>query len=391
MNTNTRTHHATAPRTEISAMNRLKLARPLGALAVVGALSAVLSGGEAQAQRFGRFEHAPLPIVGTEGGPVLTSANIVPVYYAEDPLASDLAAYFAKLRRSSYLPLAVAQYGVSSLTVAAPIVIAGTPPGAMLDTDIATWITSEITAGALPPPDATTAYQIVYPSSTQVSQGGLYNFSSQTCSAFHFEAYDSSGNPIPFGVVPLCEGSVPGMTDLELDTLASAGNIANVVTNPDNLDSAAYGDPSWSGSAWGTLAGYELGLLCSILPGDGTTMPRDLGYLGPARLVERGRGEGGEPVPHVLVLAPRSRAVLQRRPYHRRGDGGGRGRRREGGSIVPATGGSITIPVHLFSDRAMGEWSLSAARAKRTPTGKPLRSSPSRSTTTAGGTETFGT
>jgi hypothetical protein len=339
-------------------MNASRFSRPLVALGSLVALSVLFTGTEARANRYGQSSHAPLPLLGTDGGPILSTAKIVPIYYSADPLASDIAAYFAKLSTSAYVGRTVAQYGVTSLSVAPAIAISDAPPASIIDTDIASWLLAEIAAGALPAPDSTTAYQVVYPATTVVNQGGLYGYTYQSCQEYVFDATDSTGSDIPFGVVPLCEGFSAELTDIQSDTFQSTANIANVVTNADVIDAPAYQDPSWSGSAWGTYGGLSLGTMCGISPSESSTTPTDLGYLAARIWSNAGAAKGSDPCPTYD-------SVRGRVPYFNAAPD------IEGGTVLPSigvakglilplSGGSVTIPVRLFADGEMGAWNLSA-------------------------------
>ena len=283
-------------------MTASRFSRPLVALGSLVGLSLLFAGTDARANRYGDSLHAPLPILGTEGGPILSTAKIVPVYYSADPLASDLAAYFAKLATSRYLEKTVAQYGVTSLSIAPAIAVSDAPPTSIIDTDIASWLLAEIASGALPLPDSTTAYQVVYPATTVVNQGGLYGYTYQSCQEYVFDATDSTGTDIPFGVVPLCEGFVAGLTDIQSVTFESTANIANVVTNADVIDAPAYQDPLVErfrvGHLWRDLS---LGSMCGISSPESSTTPEATSATSPPLASGRtpGRRRGAIRVRHT--------------------------------------------------------------------------------------------
>ena len=70
---------------------------------------------------------------------------------------------------------------MTSVAVAAPVVLSDAPPASILDIDIAAWLAAEIESGELPAADTNTMYQVHYPATTQVSLGGLYGESVPTC------------------------------------------------------------------------------------------------------------------------------------------------------------------------------------------------------------------
>jgi hypothetical protein len=326
----------------------------LGAIVAMVALSPVLT--ERAALAF-EARHAPLPLIGSEGGPVLATPRIVPVYYSADPLAADLGAFYAKLATSQYLAHALAGYGAASPVIAAPVVVSDAPPVSTLDTDIAAWLSAEIEAGVLPAEDGNTAYEVHFPATTQVNAGGLYGESYPTCYSFEFEAYLSSGTAVPFGVIPLCAGTLPSLTDLETATVFATSAIADQVTNPYVNDSPAYNEPSWSGSGWATLIGIQPGDLCFNTQDEWNTTPADLGYLAARIWSNAAAASGNNPCPDYsgtretyFNAAPDIEGGTVLRPLD-----------IVKGIILPVGGGSVTIPVRLFSDGPMHAWSLSAA------------------------------
>ena len=338
-------------------LHRRTARRELLGLIAGFALLAPLSSGTVSAQTFGFGEHAPLPRMETQGGAVLSQARIVPIYYSADPVASGLSGYFAALGTSGYLQRGLGQYGVQSVTVANAVALPDAPPPSVLDTDIASWLVSEIAAGAFPAEDGNTAYQIVYPVATQVNEGGLYGYSYQTCYPFTFETYSATGTPIPFSVVPQCGfPAFAGLTGIDWATTASSASLANVATAPFTNEQPAYVSPSWYGSGWAEFTNYGVGQLCLALSSEATSVPEDLGFRVVNIWSNRAARDSHNPCtdtsapPSVYFNAapdivggtvPYAYAVAK-------------------GLIIPASGGSVTIPVRLFSDGPTEEWTLSA-------------------------------
>ncbi len=353
----------------------------LFALTAFAAMSALSTSGLAA---WTEAPHAPLPIIGTLGGPVLATARVVPLYYAADPLAADLASYYAKLAKSTYLAKALAGYGVKSVTIAPAIALADPPPLSALDVDIAASIAAEIDAGTIPASDVNTMYQIIYPSTTQVLSGGLYGEAIPTCDPLSFEGYLASGTAVPIGIVPVCQGELPGETDIQTDTIASAGNIANVLTDPLSIDDPAYADPSWNGSGWEAVVGNMVGFLCQDPEGEWTTTPADLGFTVPEIWSNAAAAAGSNP---CRSYSDRSAPYFNAAPEIQGGIAAYPGEIMKG-ILVPATGGSVTVPVRLFSDGPTRAWSLSAKERtdldNQSPPPLPFRSIARR-----GRTETF--
>ena len=83
----------------------------------------------------------PLALTGREeqivngGGGMITAPRIVPILYAADPNAAALQDFAAKLGTSTYFKSVTAEYGVTGVTVAPPVVISDAPPATASDVD----------------------------------------------------------------------------------------------------------------------------------------------------------------------------------------------------------------------------------------------------------------
>jgi hypothetical protein len=320
----------------------------------LGSTVALSMSASAAGPDFHRARHAPLPQIETLGGPVLAAAIVVPILYSADPLLSSLKSFYGKLGTSTYLASSLAEYGVTNVSVASPIVLAEAPPAAILESDIATWLASEIDSGALPADNGNTVYQVVYPATTQVSLA--YNGQSYpTCSFGQSETYPVSGPPAPFTYVPLCEGATGGFSDLDYETFWGATSVIWGVTNPLPIDAPAFTDPSWDGSGWAAYAGYGVADLCAITSVEASFTPSDLGSLVPRVWSNAAAREGREP-----CLDPGAPSA----PYFNAAPEfvGGTALQYGGfakGLTIPA-GSEVTIPLRLFAHGRVGEWSLAA-------------------------------
>ena len=263
-------------------------ARPL--LAAALGLLALSAGGERAALGDDPPGGAgiPLPQIESDGGPILATPLVVPVLYASDPLAGPLTDYFAKLGPSGYLTSALAEYGVTSVTVAPPVIITDPAPAGIGDADLGYWLGSLIDAGTLPPADGNTMLHVVLPSSTQVVQGQYLGESLPTCAPGRSEGFTAEGNTFPFSYVPLCEGSTYGLADLDYETARGTAAMADAIVSPYwLLGSSAYSDASWHGSGWASLmtnpvyGTFGVGEMCLATAYEATATPSAIGYLVP--------------------------------------------------------------------------------------------------------------
>jgi hypothetical protein len=166
---------------------------------------------------------------------------------------------------------------------------------------------------------------------------------------------------VPFSVVPLCEGETNGLSDLDAVTTASATGIADAITQPFTNESPAYVSTSWDGSGWAFWEGngyaYGVALLCQATLDQASITPASVGFRLPRIWSNRGAKGDGDPCPDVFA----SRQIY----FNAAPEIVGGAMPTDGvatkGLILPASGGTATIPVHLYSDGPTGEWTLSAA------------------------------
>jgi hypothetical protein len=292
--------------------------------------------------------HPPLPQVLPVGGPTLTTPRVVPVLYASDGNLTALEDFASKLGTSTYLTSVTAEYGVTGVTVTAPVVLQGAPPATALDTAVATWLQGQLANPAFPQSDGQTIYALVYPQGTAVSVTDAFGNVSPLCGGHHAEATAADGSSIPFTLTGFC-ANLSGLTPVDFATKWTATAIVDAITNPSpTLVAPGYDDTDFAGSGWAALTGPEVGLLCP--QSESSARPTDLGYLVP-RVYSNVAAAGGHdpclPVPASATPYFNAAPVL---------DGDDNLVR---GVIVPP-GGSTTVPLALFSDGEAGRWKLSA-------------------------------
>ena len=304
----------------------------------------------------------PAPQIESDGGPVLATARVVPVIYSADPLLAPLTDYFARLGTSGYLGSALGEYGVTGVTVTAPVVIGDAPPASMSDFDLYVWLWGLIDQGTLPAADGNTMFHVILPPQTQVIAGVLYGYSTPTCAPGTAETYSSAGGTAPFSYVPRCAGSTPGAGGVSDVTARGTQALVDALVNPFQWEAPAYGDPSWPGSGWsslvagsyGYLPAYGLGEMCRGTLHDATMTPADLGYLVPRIWSNQAAATGHDPCADPAATG----AYFNAAPDIVGGTQFASSSFAKGVTIP--VGGKITLPVRLFSDGPTDDWTLSA-------------------------------
>ena len=215
-----------------------------------------------------------------------------------------------------------------------------------------------IASGTVPAEDGNTVYALVYPSSTTVSYGLLYSgIPSPLCGSTSEATQTSDGTNVPFTMTGLCEGNTGGLGDTDAETFGISSALSDAFTSPYWAFNPGYADLSWSGSGWLLFTGYTpyVSALCGALLHQPTTeSPGDLGYLVPVLWSSRAARDGHDP----CVVASSGRETYFNAAPDTAGTITELGPLK--GVILPP-GGTVTIPVRLFSDGPIGRWTVGAA------------------------------
>ncbi len=165
--------------------------------------------------------HASLPQVQTFGGPVLLAPKVIPVFFANDPLQSQIEQFLAELVGSAYWTATTSEYGVGALQVAPSIVVSDAVPSAITDAQIQSFLAGYLD-GTHPQWPAITAnhvYVVFYPQATTITDSA--GISCQAFGAYHNQSGQSqSGEGVDGGIAP--DGVDEGGTDAGPDGASSA-------------------------------------------------------------------------------------------------------------------------------------------------------------------------
>ncbi|HEY1957272.1 MAG TPA: hypothetical protein VGH28_16750 [Polyangiaceae bacterium] len=316
--------------------------------------------------------HPPLPtLVNAAGGPVLAAPKVELVFYPNEALEPALQSFAKAMAGSSYWTTTTSEYGVGALTYAGTIDLTDTPPKTIGQTDIQSWVASELASGAFGVPDPQTIYTIVYPQTTTITQPnpvapafGTVN----SCDAFYgyhdntqATIGDAGATSFAYAVIPTC-GPVASLTEtlshewVEASTdpeLTSSGTFT--LTGGPN---AAFYAPDGDHAVWALLGGGEAGDLCEP--------EGDWAYFAPPELqhsVQRTWSNASAAASHDPCVPTRGVAFFDSAPVLDDTvtfTSGFTGPVTSKGVVIP-NGQSKTIEVDLFSDGDTGgPWTVDA-------------------------------
>ena len=168
------------------------------------------------------------------GGPVLTHAQVVPVYWSSGvTFQGQLNAFYSDVFQSSWFGN-LAQYNVLSGTRGAPVV-ASLALGAYSDAQIQGQLRAMITAGTVPAPRGSTYYPIHFPAGVSIQAGDGTRSCVQWC-AYH-GTFVHNGVHVQYGIVPdqggSCAGGCGGNAQLVNNLISvSSHELVETLTDP---------------------------------------------------------------------------------------------------------------------------------------------------------------
>jgi hypothetical protein len=217
--------------------------------------------------------HPAPPQVITGGGPVLKNPRVVPVFFSNDDatLVPSLKDFVSKLGATNYWKANSEEYGVGTLTAAAPVDLEEAALATYQDTAIETWLADKLNADdpAFPAPDDNTIYALHFPASTTITSGGGFGGTSTSCQ--DFGGYHSSitldanhgSMPVAYAVIPQCP-SFDGLSVLDGMTSAESHELLEAATDPQPMTNPAYVEPDEAHLYWlFALGGGETGDMCA--------------------------------------------------------------------------------------------------------------------------------
>jgi hypothetical protein len=149
--------------------------------------------------------HPAVPQVQSFGGAVLTAPNVVPIFYASDPLQSDVEKMLAATVGSSYWKATTSEYGVGPITLDKSIVLTDTPLTTTTSTDIETLLKNYLdgTHPEFPAVALNNIYVLFEPSGTTISD----TFVGTSCidyGGYHSNAKTATNQQFVYAMLPRC-------------------------------------------------------------------------------------------------------------------------------------------------------------------------------------------
>ena len=206
--------------------------------------------------------HGPLPqeinASGADGGAgVVSSMNVVPIFFANDALENGIEGLYAQLPSSAYWSALEAEYGVGALTVAKSIVLTESPPSSATQVDVTSFIASKLgTDPAWPAPTPNTLYFIYYPTTTTLSYATF-----TVCTDFlGYHSYGQKGaSKFLFAVQGRCtNGQISQLDDATQNT---THELVEAATDPFLVSYVTQDDAH---AVWTLFPGTEIGDLCEL-------------------------------------------------------------------------------------------------------------------------------
>ncbi len=209
--------------------------------------------------------HPTVPTVVTSGGPVLSAANIVPVFFPNDSLEPQIEQFLQALPSSSYWTAISNEYGVGKPTVATSIVSTTAAPTSTTDNDIRAWLASQAdgTHAGWPQAEASMVFVVFYPATTSIVADGK-----ASCTAFdgyHLDGVASDGStPLVYAVSTRCVSGDAAVLD-EV-TVATSHEILEASTDPLYLTNPAFDEEDPDHIIWTLATAGELADMCTLEP-----------------------------------------------------------------------------------------------------------------------------
>ena len=225
--------------------------------------------------------HPAFPLLVTSGGPILTSPQVLPVFFSNYDITAKMTQLVQGLPTATlangdpYWSASVGEYGVGALTVLPAVTVAQSAP--TTDTDPVAFIQGQL--GTAPFKDVTpsTIIAVFYPSTTPLA--GSCAATTPGYGGYH-DAFANGANQQPYAVMAECANFGPITNAVDMVSVAASHEIIEAATDPYPSSKPAYVglDLGPAGFAMGEFlqGNAENGDMCAINAGFGrgpTTFP----------------------------------------------------------------------------------------------------------------------
>jgi hypothetical protein len=286
------------------------------------------------------------------GGPVLAHPKIYPVFFAGDDAATvaSLTAFSQGIGATPYWTATTSEYGVGAATGEAAIKLTEAAPTSIDDSAIQTWLAQKFASDSgFPVPDDDTLIILYYPAGTSITLEGAGSCS--TFGGYHNGATVGGGQNIAYAVVPRCDATVATATS------AASHELIEASTDPYPMINPAYATVDDADYYWSLLiGGGEVGDMCESFPNVFVELP-GFPYTVQRTWSNKQAAAGHDPCvpqPNGEVYFNAAPVMTNTAPLSTQGQ------TLQVTAVNIAVGGSMTIPVELFSDGPTGPWTVTA-------------------------------
>jgi len=298
--------------------------------------------------------HGAAPQVISNGGDVMSSVTLVPVFFPNDPMQAQVEQFLKQLAGSSYWKDVTGEYGVGALTIAPSVAVAAPAPATLDDNDIKAWIGAQADGAHAPFPkaDSNTLFALFYPQGTSIT---LQNEKScQSFGAYHEES-SAGGVAFPYAVMPRCGGGL-GLTALDNLTVATTHEAVEAATDPFVESNPAFQMTDVDHLLWSYFPGGEVADMCAYEHDVNQQLVGN--FMVPRSWSNKSAKAGHDPCVPVLMGVPYFNAAPDLTDTIKLGFGAQSISTK--GAKVPI-GQTKTVDVRLFSDGPTnGTWTVDA-------------------------------
>ncbi len=213
----------------------------------------------------------PQVLLGSKGATaVLVSPKVTALTYDNDTNRAEIEAFLPAFAKSVAWSSTTKEYGVSALTVSAPIHLTGNAPTSMTDTQ------AKAVLKAQAPLDASTIYTLFLPKGTLIDDGT----GAKCCTDYdgYHGNYTTGGVTAPYAIVCACPGfDGKAITDLQQITVAAAHETVEAATDPFDK-TPGYSQPDNAHIAWSLVTGGETADMCALAD-SAYWIPSDMKYM----------------------------------------------------------------------------------------------------------------
>ena len=283
------------------------------------------------------------------GGAVLATPKVQAIFFANDAtVQAQIDDFETQLAGSTYWSTAGSEYGVGAVTKLPTIVVTDTPPttGAGITALLDKHLTG---AGADWTYDPNTIYSVFTPDGVVVSDAD--GTSCQDYDAYHDEDTTTAGKPILYAFMPRCTGQGPVLDEL---TESASHEWLEAATDPHVQTTPAYGDADPDNYIWAYTPGAEVGDYCEYLD---SAYQQLVGSYKVQRTWSNASAMAGHDPCVPVLTAPYASAAPIMADTVTINDGQSQTMTK---GVKVALGQSVTIPVQLYSDAPMADFTVDA-------------------------------